>query len=179
MKCPFCHSQALRVTDSRDALDINAIRRRRECLHCSRRFTTFETVEPTMQVHKRDGCYEEFQQKKLIDGISAACRHTTISHEQVNALASTITRDLMERQAKEISTTEIGEMVMAHLEKMDPIAYIRFACVYRRFKDVRELMDAIASTQTKDDTPISHRDGTDDGTDQDEKNLFENKSTLI
>lgn len=151
MKCPFCHSQALRVTDSRDALELNAIRRRRECLSCLRRFTTFETIEPTMQVYKRDGRYEEFQQKKLIEGISAASRHTTISHEQVTALASTITRDLQEKQAKEISTTELGELVMKHLREMDPIAYIRFACVYRRFKDVTELMDAIQSIQAKDD----------------------------
>ena len=145
--------------------------RRRECVSCTRRFTTFETVEPTMQVHKRDGRYEEFQQKKLIDGISAACRHTTISQEQVSTLASKITCDLMERQAKAVSTTEIGEIVMVHLEGMDPIAYIRFACVYRRFKDVRELMDAIAHTQTKEEFRPQKSDT--------EKNLFENMSSLI
>lgn len=178
MKCPFCHSQELRVTDSRNALDINAIRRRRECLQCTRRFTTFETIEPTMQVHKRDGRYEEFQQKKLIDGISAACRHTTISQEQVIALAATITCDLQEKQAKGISTTEIGERVMEHLKRMDLIAYIRFACVYCRFKDLAELMEAINSTQTKDEVNPTLR-SLHEETAKNTKNLFEIKSPLI
>jgi len=104
-----------------------------------------------MQVHKRDGRYEDFQQKKLIGGMLSACRHTTISHEQVIALASSITSDLLQQQAKEISTTELGEIVMQHLQPMDPIAYIRFACVYRRFKNVTELIEAIQSIQAKDD----------------------------
>ena len=83
MKCPFCHHQDLKVTDSRDATEVNAIRRRRECLNCLRRFTTFETIELTIQVHKRDGRYEDFQQQKLINGMDAACRLTTVSHDQV------------------------------------------------------------------------------------------------
>ncbi len=152
MKCPFCHYEGLKVTDSRDAPEMNAIRRRRECLHCLKRFTTFETVELTVQVHKRDGTYEDFQQQKLINGLAAACRHTKISHDGVIALASQITDELMQSQNREVSTTQLGEMVMKHLQALDPIAYIRFACVYRRFKDLNELEEAIKTIQSKDET---------------------------
>jgi len=150
MKCPFCGNEDLKVTDSRNALDANAIRRRRECLNCNRRFTTFETIELTIQVRKRDGLYEDFQEEKLTSGLEAACRHTRVSYEQVRTLASKITSELMERQVREISTKEIGEIVMKYLKTMDTIAYIRFACVYRRFKDIGELMEAIQSIEPKD-----------------------------
>lgn len=150
MKCPYCPHNDHKVIDSRDAPEINAIRRRRECLHCLRRFTTFETIELTLQVHKRDGRYEDFQQNKLIYGLEASCRHTTISHDQISAIAAQITDHLMQRQKREISTTELGEIVMKHLQSLDPIAYIRFACVYKRFKNIEELMDAIQSIQPKD-----------------------------
>lgn len=151
MKCPYCNHEELKVTDSRDATEMNAIRRRRECLGCQKRFTTFETIELTVQVKKRDGRYEDFQQQKLIKGLEAACRHTPISHEQVIAIASQITGDVMQQQLREITTTELGAAVMKHLQALDPIAYIRFACVYRRFKDVEELMDAIESINPKDE----------------------------
>ena len=150
MKCPFCHYAELKVTDSRDAPDMNAIRRRRECLQCNRRFTTFETVELILQVYKRDGRYEDFQQQKLIKGLEAACRHTSVSYDQVIAIATQITDELMQRQVREINTTELGEMVMSRLQGLDPIAYIRFACVYRRFKNVEELNEALQSVQPKD-----------------------------
>ncbi len=150
MKCPFCGDEELKVTDSRNAPEANAIRRRRECLKCARRFTTFETVELTIQVHKRDGRYEDFQEQKLINGLEAACRHTSMSHEQVRGLAARITSEFMERQVREISTKEIGEVVMKYLKTIDTIAYIRFACVYRRFKDLGELMEAIESIHPKD-----------------------------
>ncbi len=143
MRCPFCQYENLKVTDSRDALEMNAIRRRRECLQCSKRFTTFETIELTVQVKKRDGTYEDFQQKKLINGLAAACRHTKISYDQVIALASKIANELIHNQVQEICTTQLGEMVMKELQTLDPIAYIRFACVYRRFKVLEELEGAI------------------------------------
>jgi transcriptional repressor NrdR len=129
----------------------NAIRRRRECLGCQKRFTTFETVELTIQVKKRDGRYEDFQQDKLVRGLDAACRHTRISHDQILTLASQITGDLMERQVREIDTTELGEIVMRHLKELDTIAYIRFACVYRRFKVMDELMDEIQSISNEEE----------------------------
>jgi transcriptional repressor NrdR len=143
MKCPFCSHVELKVTDSRDASELNGVKRRRECLKCQQRFTTFETIELTMQVKKRDGRYEEFQQEKLLKGLELACRHSRISHEEMRALAYKITTKLMEQGANVMNTTEIGEMVMGQLQKMDPVAYIRFACVYRRFKDVDELVNAI------------------------------------
>ncbi len=155
MKCPFCHHEDLKVIDSRDAIEQNAIRRRRECLSCSKRFTTFETIELAIQVHKRDGRYEDFQQQKLINGLEAACRHTTISRDQVHALAAKITGEIMQRQTHEIDTTELGEIVMTHLQALDPIAYIRFACVYRRLKHIKELMETINLIQPKDKTNVN------------------------
>ena len=117
---------------------------------CQNRFTTFETIELSIQVHKRDGRYEDFQQQKLINGLDAACRHTKISRDQVIVLASRITTEIMQNQVKEISTKELGEIVMKHLQALDAIAYIRFACVYNRFKDLTELKEAIETIQPKD-----------------------------
>lgn len=108
-----------------------------------KRFTTFETVDLSLQVKKRDGTYEDFQQEKLINGMDAACRHTLISHDQVRGLAYKIKADLMARGVREITSRELGEVVMQHLQKTDVVAYIRFACVYKRFKDIRELVEAI------------------------------------
>lgn len=156
MRCPFCNQLESKVTDSRNAVEQNAIRRRRECLSCQKRFTTFETVDLTIQVHKRDGRFEDFQQDKLIRGLDAACRHTRISHDQVRALAALITAELMERQVREIETTELGEIVMNHLKELDTIAFIRFACVYRRFKDMDELMDEIQNIASEETKEISY-----------------------
>ena len=143
MRCPFCHYEESKVTDSRNAVEVNAIRRRRECLQCQRRFTTFETVDLIIQVKKRDGTYEDFQQDKLIRGLDAACRHTKVSHDKVRTIAYEVTKEIMERQFKEISTRELGDIVMEKLKKTDVVAYIRFACVYKRFKDIQELTQAI------------------------------------
>lgn len=151
MKCPYCSHNDLKVIDSREAPEMNAVKRRRECLKCTKRFTTFETIELTIQVRKRDGRYEEFQKNKLIHGMRAACQHTTISLEQVHTIAEQITGNLMERNLREISAKELGEIVMKTLQPKDPIAYIRFACVYRRFKNVAELKDAIEAIHPKDD----------------------------
>jgi len=149
MRCPFCSFEESKVTDSRNAPESNAVRRRRECLQCLRRFTTFETVDLTIQVKKRDGTYEDFQQEKLIKGLESACRHTRISHDQVRSLAYKISADLLETQVREIPTITLGEIVMKQLRDLDMIAYIRFACVYRRFKDVDELMDALYPNNMK------------------------------
>ncbi len=151
MRCPFCTHEESKVTDSRIVTESNSVRRRRECLKCLRRFTTFETIDLTIQVQKRDGHFEDFRQDKLIRGLDAACRHTRISHDQVRAIAYRISTDLMERQIRDIKTSELGEIVMKHLQELDTIAYIRFACVYRRFKDVDELMDAIEHINPKDE----------------------------
>jgi transcriptional repressor NrdR len=145
MKCPFCSCEESKVTDSREAAEINAIRRRRECCQCLRRFTTFETIDLSLQVKKRDGTFEDFQQEKLIAGMDAACRHTRVSHEQVCTLAYKIKADLVSRGVREIPSKELGEIVMQQLQELDVVAYIRFACVYKRFKDVKELIEAIRS----------------------------------
>jgi len=150
MRCPFCHHEESKVTDSRNAEQTNAIRRRRECLKCLRRFTTFETVDLTIQVRKRDGVYQDFEQEKLIRGLAAACRHTRVSHGQVREIAYKITAELMERQIREIEATELGEIVMKHLQELDMVAFIRFACVYRRFKQINELKHAIENIAPSD-----------------------------
>jgi transcriptional repressor NrdR len=108
-----------------------------------KRFTTFETVDLSLQVKKRDGTFEDFQQEKLIQGMDAACRHTRVSHDQVRALAYKIKADLMAKGVREISSQELGDIVIRLLKDTDVVAYIRFACVYKRFKDVRELLEAI------------------------------------
>ncbi|WP_420421399.1 transcriptional regulator NrdR [Simkania sp.] len=151
MKCPYCGHEELKVTDSRNANETNAIRRRRECLNCSRRFTTFETVDISLQVKKRDGSYEDFQLEKLIKGIDAAARHTRISHDQVRDLASSIVNELIEKQVREIDTIQLGETVMERLRHLDTVAYIRFACVYRRFKDLEEIVNALNTASTEDE----------------------------
>lgn len=151
MKCPYCGHEELKVTDSRNANETNAIRRRRECLSCSRRFTTFETVDISLQVKKRDASYEDFQLEKLIKGIDAASRHTRISHDQVRDLASSIVNELFEKQVREIDTIQLGEIVMERLRHLDTVAYIRFACVYRRFKDLEEIVNALNTASTEDE----------------------------
>ncbi len=143
MRCPFCSHEESKVTDSRTAEQTNAIRRRRECLRCLRRFTTFETVDLTVQILKRSGHYEDFDQEKLVRGLDAACRHTRISRQQVREIAYKITAELMERQLREIEATELGDLAMKYLRQLDTVAYLRLACVYKRFKDVDELKDAI------------------------------------
>lgn len=148
MRCPFCGFEESKVTDSRSSSDLNNIRRRRECLKCQNRFTTFETIDLTIQVKKKDGTYEDFNQEKLIKGLDAACCHSKVSHEVVRQIVSKIISNLITMQVREISTKELGEMVMSQLQKIDMVAYIRFACVYRRFKDIGEVVEAIESAQS-------------------------------
>lgn len=149
MRCPYCFSEETKVTDSRNVVETNAIKRRRECLKCQKRFTTFETVDLVIQVKKRDGNFEEFSQQKITQGLDAACRHTKVSHSGVRQLAHEITMELLERQVKEITTEEIGSLIMKRLIELDHIAYIRFACVYKRFKDFHQLQEAIDSINSE------------------------------
>jgi len=152
VRCPFCNHEDSKVTDSRFAAEVNAIRRRRECTQCMRRFTTFETVDLSLQVKKRDGTFEDFQQEKLINGMEAACRHTRISRDQVHSIAYKIKADLVAKGVREIRSQELGEIVLEHLLAADVIAYIRFACVYKRFKDIRELVETIQSIAPNEET---------------------------
>ena len=148
MRCPFCSFEESKVTDSRSSLDLNSVRRRRECLKCQNRFTTFETIDLTIQVCKKDGTYEDFNQEKLIKGLDAACCHSKISHDQVRHIVSKVIASLMAKQVREITTKELGEIVMNQLQLIDMVAYIRFACVYRRFKDIGEVVEAIKSAKS-------------------------------
>ena len=150
MKCPFCGYIESKVTDSRDAQDANAIRRRRECLQCQNRYTTFETIDLIIQVKKRDGTYEDFKEEKLIKGLDAACKHSTISHDVVRSIVGEIKAQVMTGQIREISTQELGEMVMDKLSNIDPVAYIRFACVYKKLKKIEEVIRAIQIVLAKD-----------------------------
>lgn len=115
-----------------------------------KRFTTFETVDLSLQVKKRDGTFEDFQQEKLIHGMDAACRHTRVSHDQVHALAYKIKADLMAKGVREIASQELGDIVIRQLKETDVVAYIRFVCVYKRFKDVRELLQAIQELENEE-----------------------------
>jgi transcriptional repressor NrdR len=148
MRCPFCNYEDSKVTDSRNFVDLNSIKRRRECLKCKNRFTTFETIDLTLQVCKKDGTYEEFNKEKVIKGLSAACCHSKVSHDEMLSLVAKLMAKITAKQIRAISTKELGEMVMDLLQEIDMVAYIRFACVYRRFKDIGEIVEAIESIKS-------------------------------
>lgn len=158
MRCPHCQADEMKVIDSRNAAELNAIRRRRQCLTCGERFTTFETVNAGMQVLKRDGRYEDFHVTKLELGLQAACRHTRVSRDRVKAITAEIVSELHQRGLGTVSAHELGEIVMRHLHEEDHIAYIRFACVYRRFKDIDQLIEAIASIDEEEKARLAEID---------------------
>jgi transcriptional repressor NrdR len=141
MKCPFCHETENRVIDSRLSKDSNMIRRRRECCKCSRRFTTYERVEEMMPlVVKKDGRRETYERIKIINGLKRACEKRPVSINTIEAIADRIERSLQERGEKEILSSVIGEATMRELHDTDEVAYVRFASVYRSFKDINEFM---------------------------------------
>jgi len=141
MKCPFCHEGENKVIDSRLSKDANMIRRRRECLKCRRRFTTYERVEETMPlVIKKDGRRESYDRMKIVSGLKRACEKRPVSINTIEATADRIERGVQERGDKEIPSSVIGEAAMRELHDIDPVAYVRFASVYRSFKDINEFM---------------------------------------
>ena len=142
MKCPFCASSNSRVIDTRDAE--GGIRRRRECEQCERRFTTYERVAPLrLMVVKRDGRREPFDRNKILNGIQIACAKRPVETESIEELVSSIEQELYHRGTREITSREIGEMVLLGLRKLDDVAYIRFATIYRHFADVDDLAEEI------------------------------------
>ncbi|HUO57579.1 MAG TPA: transcriptional regulator NrdR [bacterium] len=144
MKCPFCGHQEDKVMDSRPSKGGSAIRRRRECLKCEKRFTTYEQIEEILpMVVKRDGRREPFDRLKIVAGVRKAVEKRPVSSEKIESLVDDIENVLMERSAKEINSTEIGEMVMNRLKDLDDVAYVRFASVYRQFKDINAFMDEV------------------------------------
>lgn len=144
MRCPYCHGTEDRVVDSRSSREGGAIRRRRECLSCSRRFTTYENVEERqLQVVKRDGTIESFDRRKLGRAVRLACVKRPITADDVDGIISEIEDDLMKRGVDEIETGLIGEMVMERLKARDYVAYVRFASVYRNFQDIDEFYEEL------------------------------------
>ncbi len=146
MKCPFCGEGNNKVIDSRLGKDGNVIRRRRECIDCSRRFTTYEHVEeiPVMIV-KKDGRREHFNREKVRTGMQIACRKRKISMNVIEEFIDNLERDLRETGEKEIPASVIGEKIMAKLHGLDEVAYVRFASVYREFKDVNDFVSELKS----------------------------------
>ncbi len=144
MKCPFCGHLEDKVIDSRPAEDGSSIRRRRECLSCTSRFTTYEKVEVLpLLVIKKDGAREAYSQEKLMGGIMKACEKRPVSSDQMMAIVSYVENQIQNTTKREISTNEIGEMVMQQLKGIDEVAYVRFASVYRQFKDVNSFMEEL------------------------------------
>ncbi|MDD2445720.1 MAG: transcriptional regulator NrdR [Clostridia bacterium] len=136
MKCQFCGSENSKVLDSRSNQETNSIRRRRECLGCNKRFTTYETVESTpILVIKKDGSRQPFDIMKLKKGIIKACEKRPVSLNQIDELCSSIEKEIQNSLMQEVTSTEIGEKVMDKLKKVDEVSYVRFASVYRQFKD--------------------------------------------
>jgi transcriptional repressor NrdR len=141
MRCPFCGHDESKVMDSRFRKEGNVIRRRRECLQCARRFTTYERVEEFLpHVVKKDGRREPFDRQKIFNGISRACEKLAISIDQMEELVNEVERHFSERGEREIASKEIGEYVIARLRDLSPVAYVRFASVYKSFKDVDDFM---------------------------------------
>jgi transcriptional repressor NrdR len=152
MRCPYCGHLEDRVVDSREAQDGQATRRRRECAACARRFTTYERIEEVLpQVVKKDGRREPFDRTKIVEGVAIACQKRPVSAEQIQALVTSVERHLQELGEKEIRTTVIGEAVMRRLRELDEVAYVRFASVYRAFRDVGEFMTELAGLAKKVD----------------------------
>ena len=144
MKCPFCGETDIKVLDSRDSETGEAIRRRRECLACGKRFTTYERVEvPPLYVVKKDGRREEFSRSKLLSGLVVAAKKTRLAPAELELMVSEIENALRSRNVSEVPSRELGGMVMSRLRDLDEIAYIRFASVYRSFKDAQEMRATI------------------------------------
>jgi transcriptional repressor NrdR len=141
MKCPFCGHLEDKVVDSRESREGDVIRRRRECIKCGRRFTSYERIdEIPYMVIKKDGSREKFDRQKLMNGLLKACEKRPVSLNQLEAIVNSVEYFVQEANDRERSTTEIGEMLMEQLRQLDKVAYVRFASVYLDFKDIKEFM---------------------------------------
>jgi transcriptional repressor NrdR len=150
MKCPFCGNAENKVIDSRISKDGKAIRRRRECLGCGRRFTTYEFVEDILpMVVKKDGRREAFDRMKIRNGVMKACEKRPISMEAMEKIVENVEQACQEFQGDEVPSTVIGEKVMSELKTLDGVAYVRFASVYRQFRDVGEFMSELKDLLSK------------------------------
>lgn len=151
MKCPFCSYRDSRVVDSRSVEEGVSIRRRRECPSCGKRFTTYEKYEETpLVVCKKDGSRELFDSKKVLSGLLKACEKRPVTYDRIQSIAESIERELRMGADNEVPSSQIGELVMRHLEETDQIAYVRFASVYRQFADVKNFMQELERIMQKD-----------------------------
>lgn len=152
MRCPFCQFPDNRVLESRSAESGQSVRRRRECLQCNRRFTTYERIEfVPITVVKRDGDRESFDRSKLLRGIMRACEKTGVAHVELENLVDEIEAELQQRSVREASSQEIGELVLQHLQTLNEVAYVRFASVYRQFRGIRDFAEALNHLQSMGD----------------------------
>ena len=144
MKCPYCQYSESKVIDSRPTDEDEKIRRRRECMRCGKRFTTYEIVETTpLMVVKKDGSIEPFNREKLLNGLLRACEKRPVSYTQLDAAVDRIEQQLLNSYDREVSSIHIGDLAMQELKQMDDVAYVRFASVYRQFSDVNTFMDEL------------------------------------
>lgn len=151
MKCPFCGYKEDKVVDSRATQEESAIRRRRECLKCGKRFTTYEYIEDvSMMVVKKDSRREAFDRKKILAGVVRACEKRPISIEKMEEIVTSVERMIQKKYDREVPTTKIGELVMEKLKNLDDVAYVRFASVYRQFKDVGQFMVELKDILSKE-----------------------------
>ncbi|NOV90524.1 transcriptional repressor NrdR [Clostridium acetobutylicum] len=150
LKCPFCGYSESKVVDSRSTEDNMAIRRRRECLECSKRYTTYEKVEDIpILVIKKDSSREFFDKSKVINGLIKSCEKRPVSRQQIEDIASDVEKSISNQMVTEVKSDAIGEMVMEKLKEIDEIAYVRFASVYRQFKDINTFMEEILNLVNK------------------------------
>lgn len=144
MKCPSCYYNETKVVDSRLSGEGASIRRRRECLKCEKRFTTYEYVEHVpLMVVKRDGRRQPFDRERIISGLVKACEKRPVSIDKIEAITDEIGRAIQKKYDREVNTRDIGEMIMEHLLVLDEVAYVRFASVYRQFRDVNQFMNEL------------------------------------
>ncbi|MEM3154971.1 MAG: transcriptional regulator NrdR [Candidatus Woesearchaeota archaeon] len=151
MKCPFCQNTDNKVIDSRLTPNSDSIRRRRKCEQCNKRFTTYERVELfDISVVKRDGRREPFSREKVLKGILRACEKRPVKREQMEAVVGIVEASLRQSDKEEIKSSKIGELVMQELAKLDDVAYVRFASVYKKFKDASQFVDAIKTLKKQE-----------------------------
>ena len=155
MRCPFCSSENDKVIDSRSSKDGEAVRRRRQCLRCSQRFTTYEYIENvSLTIIKNDQRREPYDRQKLMQGIVAACKKRPVSIKKIESIVDKIGNQLEKLGKTEVPSSKIGRMVMAELYELDEVAYVRFASVYRKFKDVSDFISEVKEFELKTEIPV-------------------------
>jgi transcriptional repressor NrdR len=149
MRCPFCNVDKDRVVDSRSSADGGVVRRRRECLNCGKRFTTYERIEEApLRVVKKDGSRAPFDREKIRHGIQRACEKRPVSEAQVDEIVTAIENEVSKKYEREVPTRVLGEMIMDRLKQLDKVAYVRFASVYREFKDPEDFVAAVEGSRS-------------------------------